>query len=69
MVARYPAMLLLIQVSACAGVDIVRLTNATCSAKPSVEDIVVLNQAPDPPHARLVELHMEDLSVSFARMR
>jgi len=40
-----------------------------CSPKASIEDVTVLNQAPDLHYARLVELHMEDPSVSFALMR
>ena len=49
MVVEVLGMLLLIQVSACTGMDMVRLTSATCSPKASVEDVAVLNQSPDPP--------------------
>lgn len=63
------AMLLLTQVSACASVDVVRLTNARFSPKASVEEVEVLEQEPARPYVRLAELHMEDPSLSFAHMQ
>ena len=68
-VVRYLAMLLLIQVCACAGVDVVRLTNATFASKAFVKNVEVLEQESVRPHARLAVLHMDDPSLSFARMR
>lgn len=68
-IIRYLAILLLMQVSACAGVDVVRLTNETFPPKASVEDVDVLEQEPSRPHIRLAELHMDDPSLSFARMQ
>ena len=69
MIIGFLAMLLLLQMSACASVDVVRLTNATFSPKPSVEDVEVLEQEPARSHVRLAELHMDDPSLSFARMQ
>ena len=69
MAVGFLTMLLLTQVFACASVDVVRLTNAKFSPKASVEDVEVLDQEPARPHIRLAELHMEDPSLSFARMQ
>lgn len=69
MTIRFLALLLLTQVSACASVDMVRLTNATFSQKASGVDVEVLEQEPTRPHVRLAELHMDDPSLSFVRMQ
>lgn len=68
MTIRFLAMLLLTQVSACAGVDMVRLTNATFSPKASGVDVEVLVQEPVLPHVPLAELHMGDPSLGCTRM-
>lgn len=68
MVAWYLAMLLLIQLSACAGVDVVRLINATFAPKAFVENVEVLEQEPARAHVRLAVIHVYDPSLSFARM-
>lgn len=69
MVVGFLAMLLPTQVSACASVDVVRLTNATFSPKASVEAVEVVDQEPARPHVRLAERHMEDSSLGFAHMQ
>jgi hypothetical protein len=69
MIVGFLAMLLLMQMSACASVDVVRLTNATFSPNASVEDVEVLEQEPTRPHVRLAKLHIDDASLSFARMQ
>lgn len=69
MVVGFLAIVLLTQGSACVSVDVVRLTNARFAPKASGEDVEVLDQEPARPFVRLAELHMEDLSLSFARMQ
>ncbi|MEW6544311.1 MAG: hypothetical protein AB1411_11945 [Nitrospirota bacterium] len=53
----------------CAGVDTMRLTNATFPPKASVEEVEVLDQVPKCPHAQLAELSMDDDSSGFGTMQ
>lgn len=69
MIVRFLAILLLMPVSACASVGVVRLTDATVAPIASVEDVEVLEQEPACPYVRLTELHMDDPLLSFARMQ
>ncbi len=68
-IVRGLTLLLLTLLPSCSGVDVMRLTSATFPPKASVEEVEVLEQAPVRPFLRLAELHMDDPSMSFARMQ
>ncbi len=61
--------LMMWQLAACAGVDVVRLTSATFPSKSSSEEVEVLEQEPTRPHVRIAQLHIDDSSSSFKRMQ
>lgn len=62
-------LLVVAQLTGCASVDVIRLTNETFPPKDSRADVEVLEQQPTQPYISLADLHVADSGVGFEWMQ
>jgi hypothetical protein len=63
------ALMISLTLTACASVDVVRLTNQTYPSKASAKEVEVLQTEPTRPHIRIAELSLSDSDTSFEKMQ